>query len=115
MSSSVVDPHELRPLAEHLQGRSYRDLARLFGPSHETMRTRVRAAGARVIDQFSAHLDEGTPVLVVIPFQREAEWRAALALFQFVLDGLRERGWRIEVVSGPHEDGLAFLLTEEEP
>ena len=117
MPAVTIDTEPYRPLAEHARGKSFRKLARELGRNHETIRTQIAREGADLVSAVEAHMKAGRrPLFELGPQERLADWQRALSLVQYVVDGLRARGWavRARTVRYPGLDGVAFEVYVEE-
>lgn len=102
-------------LAEHLpRGRSLRELAAELGRSHEYVRAECARESAALVGEVEAHLRAGRVPLFEVPPQPLTEWQAALTLAQYVVDQLQAGGWRVRARSVRVEDGVAFIVEQEE-
>jgi len=108
-------------LAEHARGDSLRTIGKRHGVSHETARRLVLERGSQLIADLAYDLQvaercerQGLTAewpTYLIPFQAQADWQDALAMFDWTVKQLRARGFRVEIVSRTTPAGMALMVT----
>lgn len=118
MASIEIETESYRPLAAHLpQSKSFRDLARELGYSHDYWYRKCRRDSADLIDRVEQHMRAGRRPLFEVPYGQPLEdFAAALTLCQFATDALRARGWSVKARTVRYRDldGVAFEIVHEE-
>ena len=113
--------------AEHVAGGTVRGIAERHQIPKSTVGRIIIEDGQKRIEAIERDLlvaqlmqDRGQEPLwpaIIVPAQVQADRMIALELFSWCVKRLRQRGWKIEVITANAPNGVVFMLTvpEEAP